>query len=100
MLTTDLRRCIVFLKAYQTKDDIQGDFMTGKFINKICIAGFDVLTAMERIPVDADDRPEQEIKITGTEVFVNPYKELEDEEKKKADAGRRKVQLNTVVCLY
>lgn len=46
---------------------------------------------MERVPVDADDRPEQEIKITGAEVFVNPYKEMEEEEQKKADAERRKV---------
>lgn len=54
-------------------------------------AGFDVLTAMERVPVDADDRPEQEIKITGASVFVNPYKEMEEEEQKQADAERRKV---------
>lgn len=54
-------------------------------------AGFEVLTAMERIPVDADDRPEQEIKITGASVFVNPYKDMEEEERQKADAERRKV---------
>ena len=46
---------------------------------------------MERVPVDTDDRPEQEIKITGAQVFVNPYKEMEEEERKKADAERRKV---------
>ena len=54
-------------------------------------AGFEVLTAMERIPVDADDRPEQEIKITGASVFVNPYKDMEEEERQRADAERRKV---------
>lgn len=46
---------------------------------------------MERIPVDADDRPDQEIKITGASVFVNPYKDMEEEERQKADAERRKV---------
>ncbi len=52
-------------------------------------AGFDVLTAMERVSVDGDDRPEQEIKITGASVFVNPYKEMEEEERKKAEAERK-----------
>lgn len=48
-----------------------------------------MLTAMERVPVDGDDRPEQEIKITGASVFVNPYKEMEEEERKKAEAERK-----------
>jgi peptidyl-prolyl cis-trans isomerase-like protein 2 len=29
------------------------------------VGGLEVLTAMERVPTDADDRPLQEIKITG-----------------------------------
>ena len=44
---------------------------------------------MERVPVDGDDRPEQEIKITGASVFVNPYKDMEEEERKKAEAERK-----------
>lgn len=60
-------------------------------------AGFDVLTAMERIPVDADDRPEQEIKITGASVFVNPYKDMEEEERQTAEAERKQVRL---LCLH
>ena len=52
-------------------------------------AGFDVLTAMERVPVDGDDRPEREIKITGGSVFVDPYKDMEEEERQKADAERK-----------
>ena len=40
--------------------------------------------------MDADDRPEQEIKITGASVFVNPYKEMEEEEQRQAEAERRK----------
>ena len=47
---------------------------------------------MERIPVDADDRPEQEIKITGASVFVNPYKDMEEEERQKAEAERKQVR--------
>lgn len=46
---------------------------------------------MERVPVDGDDRPEREIKITGASVFVNPYKDMEAEEQQKADAERRQV---------
>ena len=51
-----------------------------------------MLTAMERVPVDSDDRPEQEIKITGASVFVNPYKEMEEEERKKAEAERKQAR--------
>ena len=61
-------------------------------------AGFDVLTAMERVSVDGDDRPEQEIKITGASVFVNPYKEMEEEERKKAEAERK--QASCIRALY
>ena len=46
---------------------------------------------MERVPVNGDDRPEQEIKITGASVFVNPYKDMEEEERQKADAERKQV---------
>ncbi len=60
-------------------------------------AGFDVLTAMERVSVDGDDRPEQEIKITGASVFVNPYKEMEEEERKKAEAERKQASCITAL---
>ncbi len=61
-------------------------------------AGFDVLTAMERVSVDGDDRPEQEINITGASVFVNPYKEMEEEERKKAEAER--IKASCIGALY
>ena len=54
---------------------------------------------MERVPVDGDDRPEQEIKITGASVFVNPYKELEEEERKKAEAERKQASRLVVLKL-
>lgn len=55
---------------------------------------------MERVPVDGDDRPEREIKITGASVFVNPYKDMEEEERQKADAERRQVGPITCVLGY
>uniref|UniRef100_A9RWP7 Peptidylprolyl isomerase n=1 Tax=Physcomitrium patens TaxID=3218 RepID=A9RWP7_PHYPA len=48
------------------------------------VGGLDVLSAMEKVPVDDDDRPLEEIKILRVSVFVNPYAELEEEEKKAA----------------
>ena len=35
---------------------------------------------MEAVPVEDNDRPTHEIKILGTEVFVNPFKQLEEEQ--------------------
>jgi peptidyl-prolyl cis-trans isomerase-like protein 2 len=55
-------------------------------------SGFEALTAMEKVPTDDDDRPMQEIKITGFTVFVNPYKEEEEEERKAAEEARLKVK--------
>ena len=46
---------------------------------------------MERVPTDEDDRPTQEIKITGATVFVDPYKEMEEEERKQEEEQRLKV---------
>ena len=46
---------------------------------------------MERVETDDDDRPVQEIKITGATIFVNPYKEMEEAEKKAAEEARLKV---------
>lgn len=53
--------------------------------------GFEVLTAMEKVPTDDDDRPVKEVKITGATVFVNPYKEEEEAERKAAEEARLKV---------
>jgi len=57
------------------------------------VGGFEVLTLMEKIPTDDEDRPVQEIEITGATVFVNPYTELieeEKEKKKKAEVEEKK----------
>lgn len=48
------------------------------------VGGLEVLSAMEKVPVDDDDRPLEEIKILRVSVFVNPYAEMEEEERKAA----------------
>lgn len=48
------------------------------------LTGFDTLTKMEKIPTNDEDCPLQSIEIQGFEVFVNPYKEMIEEQKQKA----------------
>jgi peptidyl-prolyl cis-trans isomerase-like protein 2 len=55
------------------------------------VGGMDVLTLMEKVPTDSDDRPLQEIKITGATIFTNPFKDLIEEEKKKEEEEEKKV---------
>jgi peptidyl-prolyl cis-trans isomerase-like protein 2 len=57
------------------------------------VGGFEVLTLMEKIATDDEDRPVQDIEITGATVFVNPYTDLieeEKEKKKKAEVAEKK----------
>nr|GMC62714.1 peptidyl-prolyl cis-trans isomerase CYP65 [Ipomoea batatas] len=44
------------------------------------VGGLTTLSAMEKVPVDDNDRPLEEIKIIDVEVYVNPYAESDDEE--------------------
>ncbi|KAF7849967.1 hypothetical protein BT93_L0074 [Corymbia citriodora subsp. variegata] len=46
------------------------------------VGGLTTLATMEKVPVDDNDRPQEEIKITGVTVFVNPYTEPDEEEEK------------------
>ena len=46
---------------------------------------------MEKVATDDDDRPIQEVKFVKATVFVNPYKEMEEAEKKQAEEERLKV---------
>ncbi|XP_010272663.1 PREDICTED: peptidyl-prolyl cis-trans isomerase CYP65 isoform X3 [Nelumbo nucifera] len=51
----------------------------------VVVGGLTTLTAMEKVPVDDNDRPlplQEEIKINSVTVFVNPYTESDDEEEK------------------
>ncbi|KAJ0982133.1 hypothetical protein J5N97_010388 [Dioscorea zingiberensis] len=43
------------------------------------VGGLTALAAMEKVPVDDDDRPLEEIKILNCKVFVNPYTDEEEE---------------------
>ena len=51
----------------------------------------EVLTAMERSETDDEDRPVREITIKGGPIFVNPYKDEEEAERKQAEEERIKV---------
>ncbi|KAG0455206.1 hypothetical protein HPP92_024165 [Vanilla planifolia] len=53
------------------------------------VGGLTTLASMEKVPVDDDDRPLEEIKIIKVTVFVNPYTELDEDEAKaeKEDAA-------------
>ncbi|KAJ9564264.1 hypothetical protein OSB04_000230 [Centaurea solstitialis] len=46
------------------------------------VGGIPTLSVMEKVPVDDDDRPLEEIKIISVSVFVNPYSEPDEEEEK------------------
>eukprot|EP00249_Psilotum_nudum_P018745 c26942_g1_i1 orf=344-2128(+) len=46
------------------------------------VGGLEILSAMEKVPVDDDDRPLEEIKILQVSVFVNPYTEPDEQEEK------------------
>ncbi|KAK9834481.1 hypothetical protein WJX74_002655 [Apatococcus lobatus] len=53
------------------------------------VGGFEVLTAMEKVTVGDEDRPNQPISITGATVFVNPFKDEEEEERKAAEKAQK-----------
>lgn len=55
------------------------------------VGGMTTLAAMEKVPVDDDDRPLEEIKITSVTVFVNPYMEPDEEDKEKAEEEKKTV---------
>ncbi|ESW28705.1 hypothetical protein PHAVU_002G010800 [Phaseolus vulgaris] len=51
----------------------------------VVVGGLTALAAMEKVPVDDNDRPLEEIKITSVTIFVNPYTEPDEgEEQDKA----------------
>jgi len=63
------------------------------------VGGLETIDKMEKIEVDAKDKPKDEIKILGCQVFVNPYEEVDEmlvkerqdvEEKAIADAEAAK----------
>ncbi|XP_019641125.1 PREDICTED: peptidyl-prolyl cis-trans isomerase-like 2 [Branchiostoma belcheri] len=67
------------------------------------VGGLDTLTAMEKVECDSTDKPQDDIMITDTLVFVDPYEEAETllaEERRKqqeAEEEERKSYLNIPV---
>ncbi|XP_038684064.1 peptidyl-prolyl cis-trans isomerase CYP65-like isoform X2 [Tripterygium wilfordii] len=49
------------------------------------VGGLTALAAMEKVPIDDNDRPLEEIKIKGVTIFVSPYNEPDEEEEKAKD---------------
>uniref|UniRef100_A0A5B7BCV8 Putative peptidyl-prolyl cis-trans isomerase CYP65 isoform X2 n=1 Tax=Davidia involucrata TaxID=16924 RepID=A0A5B7BCV8_DAVIN len=50
------------------------------------VGGLTALSAMEKVPVDDNDRPVEEIRITSVTIFVNPYTQPDEEgEEEKAN---------------
>lgn len=55
------------------------------------VGNMSTLIAMEKVPVDDDDRPLEEIKINSVTIFVNPYSEPDEEEEEKSKAEKEVV---------
>ncbi|GIL92325.1 hypothetical protein Vretimale_19576 [Volvox reticuliferus] len=56
------------------------------------VGGLDVLSAMEKVTTDPDDRPTAPITIKGATIFTNPFYEMEEEEAKAEAAERKKAE--------
>ncbi|KAG8073894.1 hypothetical protein GUJ93_ZPchr0006g44324 [Zizania palustris] len=54
------------------------------------VGGLTSLSAMEKVPVDDDDRPLEEIKLLKVSVFVNPYTEPDEEEENEKEKEEKK----------
>ena len=79
-----------FFVCYKSAAHLDGKHSVFGFV----VGGMETLAKMERVPVDADDRPrEGAIVIESVEVFVDPYEdaareEAEAAEKKREDEAR------------
>ncbi|MED6194771.1 cytochrome P450 monooxygenase 65 [Stylosanthes scabra] len=61
------------------------------------VGGLTTLAAMEKVPVDDNDRPLEEIKITSVTIFVNPYTEPDEEEEKDKEKEKMEDEDNSKV---
>lgn len=50
-----------------------------EFVRCRIVGGMETLSAMEGIPTDQKDRPQSDIIIEDTVVFVNPYTEVDEQ---------------------
>ncbi|XP_021908219.1 peptidyl-prolyl cis-trans isomerase CYP65 [Carica papaya] len=58
------------------------------------VGGLTTLAAMEKVPVDDDDRPLEEIKINSVTVFVNPYSEPDEEEEEDEEKTKNEKKID------
>ncbi|KAK9670260.1 hypothetical protein RND81_13G189800 [Saponaria officinalis] len=56
------------------------------------VGGLTALSTMEKVPVDDDDRPLEEIKINNVTIFVNPYTEPDEEEEEEKTEEQKKAE--------
>ncbi|ONL94738.1 Peptidyl-prolyl cis-trans isomerase CYP65 [Zea mays] len=64
------------------------------------VGGLTTLSTMERVPVDDDDRPMEEIKILKVSIFVNPYTEPDEEEEKAKEEKKKDEDYDKVGSWY
>ncbi|KAL8472912.1 hypothetical protein ACS0TY_029945 [Phlomoides rotata] len=55
------------------------------------VGGLPTLSALEKVPVDDDDRPLEEIKIISVDIYVNPYAEPDEEEEEEEKTKEEKI---------
>ncbi|GAV83516.1 Pro_isomerase domain-containing protein/Rtf2 domain-containing protein [Cephalotus follicularis] len=56
------------------------------------VGGLTALAAMEKVPVDDDDRPLEEIKVNSVTIFVNPYTEPDEEEEEEKTKDEKNIK--------
>ncbi|XP_066355799.1 peptidyl-prolyl cis-trans isomerase CYP65-like [Miscanthus floridulus] len=64
------------------------------------VGGLTTLSAMEKVPVDDDDRPLEEIKILKVSIFMNPYTEPDEEEEKAKEEKKKDEDYDKVGSWY
>ncbi|XP_021714467.1 peptidyl-prolyl cis-trans isomerase CYP65-like [Chenopodium quinoa] len=61
------------------------------------VGGMTTLTTLEKVPVDDEDRPLEEIKINRVSIFVNPYAEPDEEDEEKTKENKAEDEENEKV---
>ncbi|EFJ34420.1 ubiquitin-protein ligase, PUB49 [Selaginella moellendorffii] len=64
------------------------------------VGGIEALSIMDKVPVDDEDRPLEEIKILKASVYVNPYTEPEEPEEQKHKAEETETENDKVGSWY
>lgn len=76
---------LIFSKFWSIFDPICSSFWSYLFKFSILFAkiifpfpGLDVLTAIEKVPVDNEEKPKDEIVLKSVSIYVDPFKEVDD----------------------